>query len=562
MAPSTWKDALAQAQMILTGSLSRVAEETSTTEDLSKLLLAQAKAFDDAAISLVAHFNSVSNGFRRHHNSLQPINQLHPELMASIFEMCLDLADGTAYREDAPQLHIICSVCHLWKEVAEGSPNLWCYVTGLDPLEHIQKALKLSRSMPLTVVHTTDNGFETSETDFTQAISPHVARWRRATLQYAELDKIRQTWEWSELPQITSLHLCCDHGTGGRTSIPLSYGRQLSKLQVLKLLDVPLRWDVGQLPNLRILELYMYEDPERSPTINQLLQILSSTPELESLDLYAVEMRQEAKGLPQVTLPRLKYLSLSDILLNTTTQLVSHLRLPQWEDSPDRVDSNQNQSFKAGEKGQMRHAKVELHPGRVKFSAEGTTFDAGFKEEEASEWWEMVLDKIGAALASSGELEVNIGLPVDDPQGVVQVLRNLNRFKGLKTLNIVRVRHMFSRPNDFVKTLKVILGLLRRPRISTYSQSWQLPHIETLSLDAQCLCVSEGLLEAVFRERRHAAREMAEGGPKAIKEFRIIFGAEMRSDKAPSIGPINLRSLQDALGDGKLVWIDLGEDKT
>ncbi|KAG8909290.1 hypothetical protein FRC01_007025 [Tulasnella sp. 417] len=332
------QDALMQAQMILMDSVRGIAGDETISPNL---LLARAEAFDEAADAIARHFKSVSTGVRRNYNSLRPINQLPPELLAQIFGGCLDVTYPDGYRKDGTQLHRICAVCHHWKELAEGTPTLWCYVTGLDPPSHIEKALQLSEPMSITVVYHREGGPLYPESVFTAAVNPHAARWSRAYMDYADLDKDPQAWEWSDLPQLHTVDMCSDSSEYTRAPILLGGGRILPNVRVVNLFDIPLRLDGGQLPGLRVLDLTGEQTTRTIPTVSQLLQLLMGTPELAQLKTSGIKMLSDDRAPSMVaTLPRLKSLVLCDESLDAIQQVLSSIQLPRIGKDCIRPDRN------------------------------------------------------------------------------------------------------------------------------------------------------------------------------------------------------------------------------
>lgn len=84
---------------------------------VASLHLAQAEAFEQAATRIMERFKSTAIALRRDHNSLQPVNQLPPEILVVIFDSCLlhgDEDEEDEFRRDATRLHRLCAVCSRW----------------------------------------------------------------------------------------------------------------------------------------------------------------------------------------------------------------------------------------------------------------------------------------------------------------------------------------------------------------------------------------------------------------------------------------------------------------
>ncbi|KAG8909278.1 hypothetical protein FRC01_007032, partial [Tulasnella sp. 417] len=553
------KDALMQAQIILMDSVRGIASDETISPNL---LLARAEAFDEAADAIARHFKSVSIGLRRNYNSLQPINQLPRELLTQIFGWCINVTYPDDDRRDATQLHRICAVCHHWKELAEGTPTVWCYVTGLDPLPHIEKALKLSEPMSITVVYHHDEGSPYPESTFTAAVNSHAARWNRASMDYLDLDKDPQAWEWSDLPQLHTVDMTSRSSTYTRAPVLLGGGRTLPSVRVVNLFEIPLRWDERQLPGLRVLSLSGDQITRAIPTTSHLLQLLMGTPELEQLVLSELGILSDDRAPSMlVRLARLELLQLRVVPLNAIQQVLSSIQLPQLGKHCTGHDRHrqlhtEEESTKAAQIVQVRQSGSTfdmLRLGDLQVILTTPIFGLlvsptpGVNIEEC---WETVLQNFAAVLAASAgvraEMEMRDGLsaPV-----IATVVDKLDRFPSIKSVRMVR-----SQASSRVGSGRAFLAfiqLLGRFEDRADNNVWHLPNLEIVSIDARSPPLSR--LAEVCRERRQAAE--ASGHPKAIRELHIsplsAWSINSHIEVHPTVEE-KLDKLQDALGEGQL----------
>ncbi|KAG8903961.1 hypothetical protein FRC01_008913, partial [Tulasnella sp. 417] len=549
MMANVQQDALAEAQTLLMNSMSESASNGTAT---ANLLLARAETFEHPADAISQDFKLTAPTFRSDSNSLQQVNRLPPEVLVAIFEWCLDVDkdnDQLELREDATQLQIICSVCRKWRNLAEESPVLWRFVSGLDPPQHINKALKLSDPMPIAVVYLGGSSARLSEPEFIAAVEPHITRWSRASIVYDDLDNCPQAWEWSELSKLHTLDIVNNAAEYSRSSIVLGGGRELPNVRVVKLFDVPLRWDPGQLPALRVLQLNGYAEPERSPSTSQLLQMLMNMPKLESLCMLNVAMLADDAVQRTVTLPNLGTLQALDVPLDSIRLLLQSIQVPRsTEKCMDHNRTGRPPSEECSNNSNDYNGKLDVfgfQGYQTRISTGG--FELSVFPEPRSEGIEgmgIVLRKFERELAASQGIQAEIGMPNGPDSSAV--LDMLDRLPNLRALHIIQ-SHVSSRAG-----IQTLIQHLRRQLDVVEKGVWHLPHLETISINNSYLSFPE--LGAMCRERREATTS---GYPKPIKELRIApwLSLEHHSKSGLTIKE-ELQILQDALGEGRLFWGD------
>ncbi|KAG9041739.1 hypothetical protein FS837_011823 [Tulasnella sp. UAMH 9824] len=528
------QDALPNAQSPLMDNVRRTDSDGTITAGH----LAQAQACEQAATSITSQSKSLAPAFRpdcniRHHG----INQLPTELLVDVFESCLDIDNNEDhFRQDATQLHRICAVCHRWKTVAEGTPRLWCYVSSLDPPQHINKALELSQMLPIAVVYN-NLGSRVSEEAFRATVNPHAARWDQAFLNYDDLDKVDpQVWESSNLSKLHSLEVFSDSAEYTRHPILLNCGQGLPNLQVAKFVNIPLRLTPGQLPGLRMLELTGCEDPETGFSIPQLLQILTGTPQLQRLGLFDIEIEADINGVDP---DRIK-------------QLLSSIHLPQCEKdqneahhqvseeaptNPDDVSFDERDIDVLDVQDDQMYSLI----GRFKL------FASAGSDWSVLEYMGMALDGFAKEIASSEHIHVEINI-TDRPEApaITSILIRLDQLPNLRSLELVL--------SPGTAPLLTLIQLLSRPNVVSDRIFWYLPHLEFLFIRAERPPFLE--LGKLCWVRRRAAEILK--CPKEIRELHISpmdesLEEEFRSQVDYKIEQ-ELDRLQGILGKGQLFW--------
>ncbi|KAG8894392.1 hypothetical protein FRC01_012999, partial [Tulasnella sp. 417] len=100
------------------------------------------------------------------------------------------------YSSHLTRIQNLCYVCSKWRDVVEGTPRLWCQLSGGDPLQGVKKAIHYSRDHPLDIDY---NWFlhrhGSAKDDFFSAVSLHTWRWRHVSIVVEKMsESLRQGW--------------------------------------------------------------------------------------------------------------------------------------------------------------------------------------------------------------------------------------------------------------------------------------------------------------------------------------------------------------------------------
>lgn len=469
-----------------------------------------------------------------------------------IFKSCLDTDIENRFRRDGTQLHRICAVCHRWKTVAEGSPDLWRHLSALDPPQHVVKALERSRPMSITVVY---NPFNTrlSEKAFMATVNPYAAIWDEAFMVYGNLDQAGlQVWESSNLPKLHTLGVISYSAEYTRHPILLNCGQEVPNLQEAKFLNVPLHLNPGQLSGLRVLELTQCEGPDTAFTVLKLLHLLKGTPQLRRLGLFNMKIEANVAFPGSITCPSLTCLELEDVDLDAIQQLLSSIHLPQCHRDQDEAHHQVSDEVPTNPVNipyrERAFAILYVQDDRMYLWMEGPgTFTfAGFGWAVLG-YMEAMLEGFAKELASSKHICAVIKM-TDRPETppMSSTLTVLDRLPNLRSLELVL--------SPGTAPLLTLIQLLGRPSVLPDRVVWYLPHLESLLVRAEHAPLLE--LGQVCWERSRAAETS-----KCLKEIQELYILPLNElleeefkSKVDYKLELKLDRLQGKLGRGQLFW--------
>ncbi|KAG9045125.1 hypothetical protein FS837_006983 [Tulasnella sp. UAMH 9824] len=263
---------------------------------------------------------------------------LPPEILVEIFLLLL----APPNQAQAPQKTTLSLVCRYWNSIIESTPMVWSQISIADTASYIQKSLRKSGELLLDVngARISDEGRMIGRCDgvccgFMKDIIRHSDRWRHAALQIS----------------------CCDTPHG-----PMVLKRSLLSLKSLKILSEvvgPLdseflellkaenapnlhevvlnfnglpEWNISFPPSLS--KLAIYDIPNLSPTLIEVLSVLIGCPNLTILQLCGVDIRMDdrvdghANTPTVVDLANLEELKLEGLTQDLFQDLFGRLRFP------------------------------------------------------------------------------------------------------------------------------------------------------------------------------------------------------------------------------------------
>lgn len=283
------------------------------------------------------------------YNATLPINRLPIEPHSNILHLVLQTAPPESHNEWRYYgiLTELSLVCRHWHQTIENTPLLWTLATSWAPKVLLCRALAQSQSAPLLVSHPTvynggsvyepPKGFPILDDEemFLHLVTPHIGRWRSATLclNTAFAETWLQSLSTSCAPQLQRLRVTWPSRPwlfpNQSTQTP-SFKLPQGQLEVLGLTGVTLDWTCVMPRGLRHLELGQLRDVPLSS--QKLLDILIGNQGLDTLWLNGItghdSTPRRAEEYPVVALPRLEHLRLGGCSGWLQALILRQLRIP------------------------------------------------------------------------------------------------------------------------------------------------------------------------------------------------------------------------------------------
>ncbi|KAG8891483.1 hypothetical protein FRC01_014672 [Tulasnella sp. 417] len=251
-----------------------------------------------------------------------PIHRLPTELFTSI--LLIDLGDVLVRQHARKQrLWQFALVASKWWKTVSQSPMFWTDIvfTLDDPHLYLRK----SQNALLNIACV---GFHREAEGFMEVVATAAHRWKSIAL----LSTAGQDLAWqlrNQMPELTDMRI----SARVRTEFPgvhtaLLQLQDMPKLKHLCLDHVDLQWENVKLGHLHSLQLANIE--ATAPSLDQLLAILRSSPDLEQLALSNIRFTTD-RGPPlqtRIRLPRLKSLQLTTLPREILELLVATIESP------------------------------------------------------------------------------------------------------------------------------------------------------------------------------------------------------------------------------------------
>ncbi|KAG9009584.1 hypothetical protein FRB94_011847 [Tulasnella sp. JGI-2019a] len=276
---------------------------------------------EDAVNKLNLRLMKLISSHRRDRNQDVAINQLPAEVLVKIFFHSL----GGLYATQFSQLHMLAQVSIGWSQLIKGTPELFGFVTTNGTPEHARRMLRLSKYAPLDIQYCKDPFSTSRAAELLEALLSEAYRWRSIEMSDVLPGMVNDVFQRST-PMLRDVHIV---STGFGEQICLG-PETLGRLRYLTLERATLRWDPSNLKDLKSLELCRI-GAEGRISLLQLLEILRASPGIQVLRL-GTESVAEAPPPPEnytpIELSQLSKISLTDLSLNTTHDLLKSVRIP------------------------------------------------------------------------------------------------------------------------------------------------------------------------------------------------------------------------------------------
>ncbi|KAG8924008.1 hypothetical protein FRC01_012054 [Tulasnella sp. 417] len=294
----------------------------------SQMLGIMVEALGLAKLHLVKGAEDLISRIQHHRNLAAPIHQLPQEIFGMILEKF-------AYDRPIDGEHGLLQllrVGRLWYHTIVSAPRLWSWFDASFAPEFARLIMERSKDLPiLSLIWDTYDGWDGRDEEQEEILEMAVQnsmRFRSINLRLSRGDpfKIRSLLE-GPTPALEALRVEVSRkdspGEDGLEEFVLSQG---GPLESLELDDTSLNFDSPRLSGLRILTLSRSAVPN---SLDVLLQVLSVTQRLEQLSLS--DKRRVGGPLapgPQVTLGRLKRLTIDDITSNYGAAILCSIYAP------------------------------------------------------------------------------------------------------------------------------------------------------------------------------------------------------------------------------------------
>ncbi|KAG9031927.1 hypothetical protein FS837_002856 [Tulasnella sp. UAMH 9824] len=213
-----------------------------------------------------------------------PIDHLPHELLLEVFKLHVDL--------DTPvrSLVTLILVCKLWRNIVEGTPSLWCHISGREGLSSIQKALTMVKGAPLEVTYCESEAKVISAAFFAQ-IGDRIAQTKSLTVNVGRLSPFPAILETTSITILETLDLLVLWAPGGqRDAVTLFGGRPASPaLKNFRVNHLPIALAPLRLSRLRSLGLSNII----IASAEEVLTILMESPTLEDCSLDQLDFSTE-----------------------------------------------------------------------------------------------------------------------------------------------------------------------------------------------------------------------------------------------------------------------------
>ncbi|KAG8952683.1 hypothetical protein FRC00_006661 [Tulasnella sp. 408] len=504
-----------------------------------------------------------------------PIQLLPFELLSTTFKLCI--SDDTPVQD----LILLTLVCKLWRSVVEGTPSLWCCISGHEAVPRVRKALTMAKDASLEILYDEDVA-RTSPEAFFEEICGLFAQWKFLSVRAGSSDSPMATLQTTPPPNLKTLQLRAPWSRrwkGG--SIALFQGEPAPlALKELCVDGIPVVVEPLRLSGLRFLAL------SRMPIVSEdeLLRILRESPALERCYLYSLvslqefppgpgqepSRLQEVKA-PSIELSHLRHLALCGLPVFFTHLVLSVIRAPNLRSvAVDcKIDRHGHSPISDLFTTHISHHSPTLtaltstaqnieiisysdvhwriSAGNLIITLEGGTF----KLQHLYETLEWLFSQLGKNFntlpvsLSLHELEINT-------KSFIQLTSILKVTKlELWTASSFEQEESETQPRN-------IISLLSRPLTSTPSQ-WVVPELESLDTNVVHEDGKTKILDMV--RARHAfietqnegRREVGDIVLKPFKEFRLRGGRNGISGDH-SHNTEFLVALQKAARDAEIWW--------
>lgn len=529
---------------------------------------------------------SIASNPRSALQHLRQATRLPLETLVQIFLLSLP----PLHRPQAPQKKTLALVCRLWNEIVNSTPILWSGISNVDLITYVQKSLVKSGQHPIDI-------YGGSGGWFLPAVISDAERWRHVSL-VARSQKF--------LPSVTSFSQLRSLELRSGSTVPIHDGflLLLNGVNSPHLREVRLRstlhWGLVSLPpGLSILEIQNIDSG--SPSMNTLLTILATCPNLTVLRLRNITGEQQVEGgdknghanVPAVVeLTALQELELNQVsadyvrgFLNRPIILDECIVSVQHRDTGSKPSTSFLTPALSHHRESFQHAKVAIivFPHTISLVAVRQRWRLELilygrdNTRDALEWFNISNDNRNSA--SSGSETLQAGPTASDSTPVVLKLDKLNQSStfsfeqlapvfGLQCISRIEIDGLSAREqSSFFWYLSGPEGLEQPSRVKDYDASdnpgpkrqttgvWPFPRVSELVLKRKGAQAMRALLDAIKRRSGDGVTAGVPGMPARLERIEFVEGDEPTERGNDYLDAERLvLEILDALDDDAELW--------
>ncbi|KAG8909896.1 hypothetical protein FRC01_006656 [Tulasnella sp. 417] len=214
-----------------------------------------------------------------------PIDLLPLELLLEVFRLYVDV--NTPVRS----LVTLILVCKPWRNIVEGTPNLWCHISGREGLNYIRKAVAMAEDTPLEITYMSRPIPKTKPAAFFAEINDRIGQVKSISAYVLHARHFPEILKTAPTPALETLHFLAEWPDRENTNDVTLFGgeRASPALKHFYVHHIPVALGSLHLSGLRSLRL----SDIRITSAEELLRIFIESPELQACSLKWLSFRTE-----------------------------------------------------------------------------------------------------------------------------------------------------------------------------------------------------------------------------------------------------------------------------
>ncbi|KIO18185.1 hypothetical protein M407DRAFT_32154 [Tulasnella calospora MUT 4182] len=456
-------------------------------------------------------------------------------------------------------------VCRQWRRTIEGTPSLWCHITGNETLPYLRKGLQMSKQSHLDVYYHEMTSWIGAQV-FLEEIGPHIAHWKSLVAVFTTANFPLAELEIKSAPVLERLHLVNKYWRRWGAPITLFGGAPAPPtLKDVRITGLPIT-----LRPLRMVEMRRFKlGAHPSATTTVITRVLRDSPNLHWIELSNIKDQNDltlTEGT--IRLPFLKHLRIFAIPQPMALQILSNVSAPSLHELRLRLSNTENprttilpaltplipamRSIASGALTTDLNFNGPLYGIRIGelglcFRSNVTNSDAGELAKDLFDW---LVSQLGGHL-----MDIPATLSLENcPASPLYA-----DWLGTR-VNVTKLR-LWHEPLSIPRhPFNGVLPSLSKPNASS-STGWLLPHVEIFETNLTWDGGNWDLVDMIGARRSAATCnshwQLDEQTPtvslKCFREIQLSYGGkEPNRDQHPGIE--FMRAVQNAAGDANIYW--------